>query len=128
MLALSVNVQSIDIVSPSDKVLLVASDGIQDEPLVGLWDVGVCVPLLVGQVHLTHDGGVILTWLLHHLYTTISCTYSLSHCKAIYIVLGCDMLLFHGCGGSCKVTWNRSEQARGRLTSRLCSVGREQGH
>ena len=55
---------------PSDKVLLVPPDGVQDEALIGFWDIGLCVALLVGEVHLTHDGRVVLPRLLHHLYTT----------------------------------------------------------
>ena len=50
-------------------MLLVSSDCIQDEPFVGVWDVGVSIPLLVGQVQLTDDGVHLQAWLLHgHLH------------------------------------------------------------
>ena len=55
--------------TPSNKVLLVASDGIQYEALIGLWDVSLCVALLVGKVHLTHHRHIVLSWLLHHLFS-----------------------------------------------------------
>lgn len=55
---------------PPDKVLLVATDSIQDEAFICFRNVGLCVALLVGEVHLTHDRHIVLSWLLHHLPQT----------------------------------------------------------
>ena len=50
--------------SPPDKVLLITTNGIQDEALVGIRDV--CLPesALVGQIKLAHDWVVLEPWLL----------------------------------------------------------------
>ena len=59
-------------VLPAHKMLLISSDGIQNEALIGFWDVRLCVTLLIGQVHLAHDGSVVLARLLHHLQINMS--------------------------------------------------------
>lgn len=51
--------------APAHKVLLVSADGVEDEALVGVWDVCALVALLVAEVHLADHRLHLQPGLLH---------------------------------------------------------------